>query len=236
MLNIAAHNIDRDFIRLYQLQQTRLFRQNLIRRIQKNGGKLAGMSCSQQQRLNKLIPNPVVGSSIQKHHHDQPPIHQQQSHPTAYPPPRSGKISILSVLGQYRSLFNVPPQFVSVCFPSHFSPGLIGAVVDGLAHGVGWAFGMRAMDAIFGHRHVDVAHHHGGQPSSSDGSATGDRSSSWSSSTTGSSPSDGAASSDRSSLPFQENLKQSQYNEEGWQWNDDTSDDSTGWDGFDFNI
>lgn len=203
MLNIAAHNIDRDFIRLYQLQQTRLFRQNLIRRIQKNGGKLAGMSCSQQQRLNKLIPNPVVGSSIQKHHHDQPPIHQQQSHPTAYPPPRSG---------------------------------LIGAVVDGLAHGVGWAFGMRAMDAIFGHRHVDVAHHHGGQPSSSDGSATGDRSSSWSSSTTGSSPSDGAASSDRSSLPFQENLKQSQYNEEGWQWNDDTSDDSTGWDGFDFNI
>eukprot|EP00920_Eleutheroschizon_duboscqi_P033685 GHVT01080995.1.p1 GENE.GHVT01080995.1~~GHVT01080995.1.p1 ORF type:complete len:209 (-),score=31.05 GHVT01080995.1:420-1046(-) len=36
--------------------------------------------------------------------------------------------------------------------------GILGAVADGMLHGVGWAFGQRAVDALMGPRSVEVVH------------------------------------------------------------------------------
>ncbi|KAF4726592.1 hypothetical protein FOZ63_032153 [Perkinsus olseni] len=46
-------------------------------------------------------------------------------------------------------------------------PGLLGAIADGMASGLGWGMGMRLMDGIFGPRTMEVVHHDHQDPSSS---------------------------------------------------------------------
>lgn len=102
-------------------------------------------------------------------------------------------------------------------------PGFLGAMMDGLAHGVGWAFGMRAVDALFGPRHSEIVHH----PDSSD-------------TTPGASPGDSPEALDHQEAPnqlqenssFQNNFGQSSLGQEGWQWGSDDSGEND----FDFDI
>lgn len=54
------------------------------------------------------------------------------------------------------ALQGVTPPPATVSRPG----GFLGTVMDGLAHGVGWAFGMRAVDALFGSRQMDIVHQH----------------------------------------------------------------------------
>lgn len=55
---------------------------------------------------------------------------------------------------------NQPPQVAR-------SGGFLGVLAEGVAHGVGWAFGQRAVDAIMGPRTMEVVHHNDEQPSAS---------------------------------------------------------------------
>eukprot|EP00922_Rhytidocystis_sp_ex-Travisia-forbesii_P017039 GHVS01025417.1.p1 GENE.GHVS01025417.1~~GHVS01025417.1.p1 ORF type:complete len:281 (+),score=110.83 GHVS01025417.1:227-1069(+) len=41
--------------------------------------------------------------------------------------------------------------------------GFMGVVAEGMAHGVGWAFGQRAVDALMGPRQMEVVHHNDDQ-------------------------------------------------------------------------
>ncbi|KAF4693604.1 hypothetical protein FOZ60_010529 [Perkinsus olseni] len=51
-------------------------------------------------------------------------------------------------------------------------PGLLGAIADGMASGLGWGMGMRLMDGIFGPRTMEVVHHdHQDASSSTDASS-----------------------------------------------------------------
>ncbi|EER08951.1 hypothetical protein Pmar_PMAR009944, partial [Perkinsus marinus ATCC 50983] len=38
-------------------------------------------------------------------------------------------------------------------------PGILGAIADGMASGLGWGMGMRMMDGLFGPRTMEVVHH-----------------------------------------------------------------------------
>lgn len=40
--------------------------------------------------------------------------------------------------------------------------GILGAIADGMASGLGWGMGMRMMDGLFGPRTMEVVHHNEG--------------------------------------------------------------------------
>lgn len=111
-------------------------------------------------------------------------------------------------------------------------PGILGAIKDGIAHGVGFAFGMRAVDALFGSRHMDVVHHSDGMDNNGapTDSAPGDHSNV-------SPNSDGQSFQNDSS--FQNNFGQNDYGQEGWTWGNDNNsgdDGGGGWGDFDLDI
>eukprot|EP00922_Rhytidocystis_sp_ex-Travisia-forbesii_P017040 GHVS01025419.1.p1 GENE.GHVS01025419.1~~GHVS01025419.1.p1 ORF type:complete len:270 (+),score=98.67 GHVS01025419.1:184-993(+) len=48
--------------------------------------------------------------------------------------------------------------------------GFMGVIAEGMAHGVGWAFGQRAVDALMGPRQMEVVHHNDEQQGGVEGS------------------------------------------------------------------
>lgn len=103
--------------------------------------------------------------------------------------------------------------------------GMMGVIAEGMMHGVGWAFGQRAVDALMGPRTMEVVH------TDSSGGAPPDLSSSSAPSSPTFDGSQAPLSSTGSSGPADTNA----YGPEGWQWGNDESshgggdDDGGGW-------
>ncbi|CEL99867.1 unnamed protein product [Vitrella brassicaformis CCMP3155] len=57
--------------------------------------------------------------------------------------------------GQY-----APQQYQNQPPAQYQRPGIFGAIMDGMAHGLGWGMGMRLMDSFLGPRQMEVHHTH----------------------------------------------------------------------------